>query len=161
MASQFQLLTVATILGLIMPPTCIGDNILYSPETLHSGNSLSWNSYELRMQSDCNLVLYECGRAIWATGTDGRGYNCRCTMQTDGNLVVYDQSNRAVWASGTAGENGNYVLVLQKDRNLVIYGTARWASNTYRGTLGVAVGAAAQNSTATAAQVMQTTGRSK
>lgn len=44
----------------------------------------------LVMQGDGNLVLYDnfSGRALWASGTDGRN-GARAVMQSDGNLVVY------------------------------------------------------------------------
>ncbi|XP_020274747.1 mannose-specific lectin-like [Asparagus officinalis] len=136
------------ILGLaITTQYCSADDVLLSPEALYSGRSLNYGPYMFTMQNDCNLVLYDSGNPIWASNTGGRGYNCRCVMQRDGNLVVYDQNNNAVWASGTSGGDGNYVLVLQKDRNVVIYGPARWSTGTnYRGSRGVVV-VAAQNST--------------
>ncbi|KAH7661116.1 alpha-D-mannose-specific plant lectins domain-containing protein [Dioscorea alata] len=108
----------------------MADFILYSGESLRSGQALSYSSYTFNMQSDCNLVEYDNGKAIWASGTYGRGTNCRVTMQSDGNLVIYDNNNKAVWASNTNVGQGHYVLILQKDRNVVIYGGALWATNT-------------------------------
>ena len=68
-------------------------------------------------------------------------------MQTDGNLVIYDNRNNPLWASNTNGENGNYILILQKDRNLVIYSHPIWATGTnYAGSVAVVV-AAARNGT--------------
>ncbi|MGW3630333.1 protein kinase domain-containing protein [Streptomyces sp. NPDC005122] len=55
----------------------------------------------------------------------------RLIMQTDGNLVLYDESGTARWASRTQGA-GN-TAVLQADGNLVVYsaqGKPLWASNT-------------------------------
>jgi hypothetical protein len=55
------------------------------------------------------------------------------TMQSDGNLVVYRNSDRvALWASHTNGKGGTYAR-FQPDGNLVIYTpshVAVWASNT-------------------------------
>nr|AAA33365.1 lectin [Hippeastrum sp.] len=103
------------------------------------------------MQQDCNLVLYDVDKPIWASNTGGLAQGCHLSMQSDGNLVVYSPSgNRAIWASNTQGENGNYVCILQKDRNVVIYGTARWATGTNihgAGIVGVP-GSAPQNTTA-------------
>lgn len=45
-------------------------------------------------------------------------------FQTDGNLVVYTRSNRPVWASNTAGRPGSR-LVIQDDGNVVIYDGSR------------------------------------
>ena len=83
------------------------------------------------MQGDCNFVVYHDPRALWASGTQGRGSACTAIMQGDGNLVVYTQDKVPVWASGTQGNPGADV-VMQDDGNLVVYvaGRALWASNT-------------------------------
>ncbi|MFD9908795.1 hypothetical protein [Streptomyces sp. NPDC059063] len=55
----------------------------------------------------------------------------RLVMQSDGNLVIYDEFNRARWATGTVGQG--WVMRFQEDGNLVVYtrsGRAVWASNT-------------------------------
>ncbi len=59
----------------------------------------------------------------------GKGY---LTMQTDGNLVVYDAANVAKWATGTYGKVTTHAI-MQTDGNLVIYNatTPIWASDTY------------------------------
>jgi hypothetical protein len=52
-------------------------------------------------------------------------------MQTDGNLVIYDEARRARWASNTVGEGG--FAMFQQDGNFVVYSPANspvWASNT-------------------------------
>ena len=59
-----------------------------------------------------------------------------CIMQSDGNLVVYD-NNKAVWSAKVSLWVGKppYVLAMQGDGNLVIYdshNTAIW--NTYTNT---------------------------
>jgi hypothetical protein len=60
--------------------------------------------------------------------------NARLTMQTDGNLVIYDRSNRARWASNTSGSGATQML-FQHDGNLVLYragySAAVWSSRTY------------------------------
>ncbi|CAA6675529.1 unnamed protein product [Spirodela intermedia] len=101
----------------------LGRNTLRSGQTLTQRQSLNYNNYVFTMQSDCNLVLYD-GGAVWASGTNGRGTNCRATMQSDGNFVIYTGS-RAVWATNTNGGIADYVLILQPDRNVVIYEGAR------------------------------------
>jgi len=53
-------------------------------------------------------------------------------LQTDGNLVLYENGNGVVWSTNTNGQNAAY-LVLQVDGNLVLYGengTVLWASET-------------------------------
>ncbi len=55
----------------------------------------------------------------------------RLVMQSDGNLVVYDEFNVARWASNTV--NRGWRAVFQTDGNFVVYtrsGHAVWASNT-------------------------------
>jgi hypothetical protein len=63
------------------------------------------------------------------------GCKYRLTMQTDGNLVLYDWSNRAIWSASTTGR-GAYA-VMQNDGNFVIYdwsNRAVWDTRT-RGAL--------------------------
>ncbi|MEV0445936.1 hypothetical protein AB0I84_33040 [Streptomyces spectabilis] len=55
----------------------------------------------------------------------------RLVMQSDGNLVIYDEFNRARWATRTVGQG--WTTRFQEDGNLVVYtrsGRAVWASNT-------------------------------
>jgi hypothetical protein len=73
--------------------------------------------YRLVMQGDGNLVLYEGGKALWYTGTQGNGVSA--VMQADGNLVVY-RAGVALWSSGTNGFDGGF-FTLQDDGNTVIY----------------------------------------
>lgn len=55
------------------------------------------------------------------------------SLQTDGNLVLYDQDGQPVWASGTDGrEVGS--ATMQEDGNLVLNapdGGPVWASDSY------------------------------
>lgn len=87
--------------------------------------------YHLIMQADCNLVLYESARALWATNTHGRALNCLAVMQSDGNLVVYSQGGNPLWASNTVGRT-NPTLQVEDSGDLIIYsgGRAVWRSNT-------------------------------
>jgi GH25 family lysozyme M1 (1,4-beta-N-acetylmuramidase) len=87
--------------------------------------------YELAMQTDGNLVLYDGSRAIWNTATDGtKAY--LAVMQTDGNFVLYDTRGVASWSSHTNGHGGTR-LAVQDDGNLVVYATndvPLWSSST-------------------------------
>jgi hypothetical protein len=89
------------------------------------------NRYELRMQSDGNLVLYyrPTYNALWQSTTSGSGAT-RAVMQQDGNLVVY-RGETDLWQSKTSGYT-NATLVMQDDGNAVIYhnGVARWSTGT-------------------------------
>nr|AAL07475.1 lectin GNA-2 [Galanthus nivalis] len=135
--AKASLLILTTIFLGVITPSCLSENILYSGETLPTGGSLTSGSFVFIMQQDCNLVLYNVDKPIWATNTGGLSSDCSISLQTDGDLVVYTPSNKPIWASNTDGQNGNYVCILQKDRNVVIYGTNRWATGTYTGAVGI------------------------
>ena len=55
------------------------------------------------------------------------------TLQTDGNLVIYDEQEHhlAIWSSATNGKAVDHAI-MQTDGNFVIYGfpQALWATNT-------------------------------
>jgi hypothetical protein len=56
----------------------------------------------------------------------------RMVMQTDGNLVVYNERGNALWASMTFGDN--HRAIFQNDGNLVIHNAADrpiWASRSH------------------------------
>ncbi|XP_074567983.1 mannose-specific lectin-like [Curcuma longa] len=119
------------LLGLVLPFS-MAHNVLYTNEKLQEGQSLTLDDYAFTLQSGCNLVLYDKDEAVWSSNTEGKGDNCFLTMQTDGNLVLYELGNdNSVWNSET-GHNplGTYVLVLQRDRNVVVYGPSKWTTGT-------------------------------
>jgi hypothetical protein len=85
--------------------------------------------YELIMQGDGNLVLYQNGTALWASGTAGSAAG-EAVMQTDGNFVLYTSSGSPVWSSGTAGNTGAS-LVVRNSGDAVIYsasGSVLWST---------------------------------
>jgi hypothetical protein len=97
------------------------------------------NQYELEMQLDGNLVLFQISpisrKALWSTYTGGLN-TYQAKIQTDGHLVVYGADNHVYWASShyRPGTNTSYFLIMQDDGNLVIYpdsnmveGTAIWS----------------------------------
>jgi hypothetical protein len=110
-----------------------GGSQLAPGERLNPGQSLFAGDgrYQLIMQTDGNLVLYQDGAARWYSNT--RPSNSYAIMQTDGNLVVYDTTGRALWNSGTRGYD-NAFLALQDDGNLVMYTEAAdralWQTST-------------------------------
>jgi hypothetical protein len=125
--------------GFLVPPNTYPGNLT----TLYSDDFVHW----VTMQGDGNLVLYEQGRALWASGTNywtGNNFTGWCAMQFDGNLVLYEQDGTPFWASNTSGNWGNYpsnvpdgsfplspYLNMQNDGNLVIYTEAAiWATGT-------------------------------
>ena len=83
---------------------------------------------------------FNCHRANLSLAVDTRicaqdtGKAC-LIMQSDGNLVVYDERGAPRWASNTAGRPGSSAA-FQGDGNLVVYaptGQPLWASNTSSG----------------------------
>jgi murein DD-endopeptidase MepM/ murein hydrolase activator NlpD len=77
---------------------------------------------------------------IWGTGTDDGSNSdpnlrgARFSIQSDGNVVLYNASNRPIWATATYGNPGAR-FAIQNDGNLVVYkgaipGTPIWASGT-------------------------------
>jgi hypothetical protein len=79
--------------------------------------------YGLYMQGDCNLVIYHgqtvAGNAVWASGSNGKGAGCYLGVQTDGNLVVYNQSNAVMWMTQTGGHSG--ATFIQLDNNGILH----------------------------------------
>jgi hypothetical protein len=78
---------------------------LLAPNMLGVNQCLVSYTFELVMQGDGNLVMYDKSinstqQALWATNTVGTGA-VRVRMQYDGNLVLYTSSGQAVWASNT------------------------------------------------------------
>ena len=118
--------------GTVIWPPAGPRAILWPPDALTPGQELDAPSqpYKLVLQQDGNLVLYENGLALWATGTNGKTVT-QAVMQADGNLVLYGPAG-ALWATNTAGHPGAR-LVLQDDGNLVVYDIGRrplWSSHT-------------------------------
>lgn len=86
-------------------------------QSLYPGDSL-WSvngDYELKYQTDANLVLYQGSTAQWAINCwptcNNLGNAGVTTMQTDGNFVVYDDTSNYVWNSSTYGANGAFLAL--------------------------------------------------
>lgn len=86
--------------------------------------------FQLTMQSDGNLVLYQGRNALWSSQTAGHPLGW-AMLQDDGNLVIYDTVGMPYWSSRTAG-HPNVRLAIQDDGNLVLYQGSRqiWTSAT-------------------------------
>ena len=109
--------------------TLVVNQSLSPNQYLDSGNG----SYRFNFQSDGNLVLRRRSDsvALWASNTNGLG-GTRLTMQSNGDLVLYTNSNSAVWSTRTSGAGGNRA-VMQGDANFAILSSSNavvWSTNT-------------------------------
>lgn len=114
---------------------------------------------KLVMQRTCNLVFYErndYSKALWSSGTDKGGsastyQGCYVVMQSDGNLVMYDNKNTVMWSSASSQSTilpqlvrnlGPYSLVTVTDQLTVVLGvytdtsTEIWSASNRRGLSG-------------------------
>lgn len=135
--AEWRIVAGAIPAGTSDPTACGGSSsncgTLTANQSLASNQSLVScdGRFNLIMQGDGNLVLYEGSTVLWASNTVNSAAT-KATMQGDGNFVLYTASGSPVWASNTAGNSGAKIQ-LQNDGNLVIYsasGAALWASNT-------------------------------
>jgi hypothetical protein len=81
-------------------------------------------------------VSFRAGTFALSQGASVNFGSISLVMQSDGNLVLYQQGSPAVWSTGTWGQNcgaGNCVTVFQGDGNLVVYNgsTPLWSSGTF------------------------------
>lgn len=112
------------------PPTGCGQ--ITDGQWLSPGHAV-WSCdgrFQLALQGDGNLVLYEGTVPLWATNTY-RQATAMAIMQADGNFVLYNTAGTGTYGTGTVVP-GSW-LALQNDGNLVIYsptGAPLWTSNT-------------------------------
>ena len=102
---------------------------LPEPYRIFSGDYLSSQNgaYTLKVQLDCNLVerRTDTGVAVWSSGTNGLGTNCRLVMGDNGKLTLYNGDGDLLWSRGAAGDTSTqYRLVMQNDGNVVVYTAA-------------------------------------
>ncbi|WP_433532893.1 hypothetical protein ACQPYA_13330 [Micromonospora sp. CA-263727] len=107
--------------------------VVRATSTLQLGQSWSTDRLKLVLANDGNVILHDQGKAVWQTGTKGRGGH-HLVFQADGNLVLYTGSNATVWTSNTPGNDGA-ILVLQADGNVTISNGGRglWHTGTMKG----------------------------
>ncbi|TQF05406.1 hypothetical protein E6W39_28195 [Kitasatospora acidiphila] len=105
---------------------------------LMPGAAACTDKYELTLQNDGNLVLYNSsGSAIWSSQTWGHTPGS-AFMQSDGNFVLYDNNHNALWSTSTWGNSGAWFF-FQPDGNLVVYTGGNqfdpsgpiWSTGTY------------------------------
>jgi hypothetical protein len=80
-------------------------------------------------------TVYQTGNFTLTQGSTMSVGAMSLIMQTDGNLVLYQQDGTVVWSTGTGGQDcsgGQCVAIFQTDGNFVVYngGTPLWSSGT-------------------------------
>jgi hypothetical protein len=99
---------------------------LTQDQVLRPGQSRSSSDrrFELRMQEDGNLALYEVStnNLLWSSQTAGHA-GATGEMQRDGNFVVYSVSRQPLFRTFTEGQAGNR-LVVENDGHVVVYSAA-------------------------------------
>ncbi|MEE3404912.1 MAG: peptidoglycan amidohydrolase family protein [Acutalibacteraceae bacterium] len=124
--------------------------ILTGGQVVSTGASFKSNNgkYELILQTDGDLVLYECNasggyvRKVWSSGTSGHSIDYfrysagfRLSLGTDGTLDVgilrrYARNTESLWHTKsffTTGGASSYSLRLSNDGELYVYCTANSA----------------------------------
>lgn len=94
--------------------TCGADRI-GANGAIEEASYLKAGDYRLTLTSG-DLVLAKNGATVWSTGHGG----AQLKLQTDGNLVEYDNDGHATWATGTNGKSAGW-LVLGADGSLRLY----------------------------------------
>lgn len=129
-SSNFFVLLILSLLVFLVnnPLRCEAGNVLYSGGAMYPGDVLQYNTSELKLEENCNLVMPH-----WETNTLANF--CNLTLGNDGDLVLYaDPSGETLWTTNTTGALDNYVLIYTFMR-LQVYGPSRWSSKTSEGTL--------------------------
>lgn len=113
-------------------PSPLGSLLLGYGENLYSNQSVTSSDgrFTLVMQGDGNLVTYQGSQAIWASNTADTPVT-RCSMQVDGNLVLYDDAGAAHWHTGTYQYPGAYLTIQDNGALTIIHNNIeRWRSGT-------------------------------
>ncbi|KAI0466586.1 bulb-type lectin domain-containing protein [Xylaria cf. heliscus] len=103
-------------------------------EWLLTGNSLfsQDGSVEFKMQADGKIAIYWGGKCQWQNTADQKSNVKGISMQEDGNLCMYDNSDKPIWHTNTVKTGDSTCIVtVQNDGNVVVYkGTPIWSSET-------------------------------
>src|ERR1700730_15943960 len=75
-------------------------------------------------QAPSGSFVYDAGNFTLTQGSTVSVGSLNLVMQTDGNLVLYQQDGTPLWYTGTGGQDcsaGQCVAVFQTDGNFVVY----------------------------------------
>jgi len=83
--------------------------VLYPGQTIYS---MGDHRYYLAYETDGNLRLWlrGWGNYLWQS-SDSKKPLGKCTMESQGNLVIRDNNNNKIWESKTDGHPGSYLVV--------------------------------------------------
>ncbi len=107
-------------------------------------DSCAWSAGLFQVEYVHGVKAYTTKGGYMARGMLCQTGKSRLSMQTDGNLVLYDENGVARWAASWSRPNvigrGAFAY-FQNDNNYVLYDNgnpwiAQWASNTYTGQFG-------------------------
>ncbi|XP_068604075.1 B-type lectin plumieribetin-like [Brachionichthys hirsutus] len=112
-------------------------NYMSRNDELRRGDSLVSNNgrWKAIFQDDGNFVIYDDGKATWASDTNGSD-GFRLCLQGDCNLVLYSQNGGVVWTTDTYTSETNMChLQLTDDGKLELSREANqlWSSAKNRG----------------------------
>jgi len=84
--------------------------LLVNDETIRAGDKFEFGSYRDRVyitqQTDGNLVVYQNGRPLWASGVRLPRQSYFTVLQKDGNLVTRAPNRKVVWATDSHTADG-------------------------------------------------------
>jgi len=115
----------------------LSKQVLYSSETLKSGDSLRSGGLVLTMQKDCNLVLRKDGsrKVLWESHS-AKGHHQHCTLHlTNHGALEIKNGNHIIWNTKTNNEGYKdvYILVLMPPNAMevvngyeVVWSSAFW-----------------------------------
>ncbi|KAG6548686.1 hypothetical protein Mapa_009841 [Marchantia paleacea] len=135
MAERFSRAVFLILISILVRCAEAFDSVLLEGFYLAPKQEITERPFSLKMQSDCNLVLYANNvRPVWATNTMNQGTDCYFLLQEDGDAVLWTGDNRMLWHTNTANmNNGPHFIKMQCDGNVVMYnvfGYPLWATDT-------------------------------
>ena len=87
----------------------VAGEVLYTGQTIYS---MGDHRYYLSYENDGNLRFWQrgWGRPLWQS-SDSKKPLGKCTMESQGNLVIRDNNNNKIWDSQTDGHPGSFLVV--------------------------------------------------